>query len=202
MEKVVLDDTKKPRRWISFDAAFIVLLIATGVAIALVLKLSKQNAELKSGLSQTKGAMAGPQSAQAGDIVPGFRTVDLAGRPIDFVYDGSRRSLIYIFASGCGVCVSELPNWNRIASEAILQNYVVRGISLDSLDESRKHLGDQTLLFDVSIMPGMPLQRAYRVVSIPEVLLVSSAGTVDWVHYGGMSRQTTEDLLAMIHSGR
>jgi thiol-disulfide isomerase/thioredoxin len=202
MERAKLEDTRKPRRWVSFDAAFIVLLIATGVALAFVLKLSKQNADLKSGLAQTKGTLAGPQSAQAGDIVPGFRTVDLAGRPIDFVYNGSRKSLIYIFSSGCGVCVSELPSWNRIASEAILQNYDVRGLSLDSLEESRTHLVDKTLVFDVSTMPSMPLQRAYRVVSIPEVLLVSGDGTVDWVHYGAMTRQTTEEMLAMIRSGR
>ncbi len=202
MEKVGLERDGKPRRWASFDLGFIVLLIATAVALAFVIKLARQNADLKAGLAQTEGTLAGPQSALPGDIVPGFKAMDIEGQPINIVYDGSRRYLIYIFSPSCGVCLSEIPIWNRIASEAVSQNYKVLGMSIDSVEETRKNLSGSKLLFDLSILPSVSIQRAYRAVSIPEVIIVSGEGKVDWVHYGAMTEQTTEEILAKIRSGK
>ena len=200
MEEVALPRNVKPRRGASFDSAFVVLLIATAISLAFVIMLAKQNAGLKAGLARPEGTLAGPHAAQAGDIVPGFKTIDIARQPIDNVYDGSTRSLIFIFSPGCGVCTSELPIWNRIAGEAVSRGYKVLGVSIDSLDESRKKLSGSELVFNVAIIPSISIQRAYRAISIPEVLMVSGEGKVDWVHYGAMSRQTTEEMLAKIRS--
>jgi peroxiredoxin len=201
MENVELERAARPRRWASLDVSFVVLLIAITIAVAFVIKLARQNAQLKAGMVRPEGTLAGPHAAQSGDLVPGFKTTDIAGRPIEIVFDGSRKSLIYIFSPGCDVCTSELANWNRIAGEAVSQNYKVLGISIDSFEESRKRLADSKLQFDVAIMPSMSLQRAYRAISIPEVLIVSGDGRIDWAYYGAMNRQTTEEMLAIIRSG-
>jgi peroxiredoxin len=191
----------KPRKFVVFDLAFIILLIAAVVAIVFVVRLTKENARLKAALSDVSGTLAGPQSAEVDDIVPGFKTTDLAQRPTEIVYDGSTKSLIFIFSPTCGTCVVELPNWNRIASEALGLGYTVRGISLDPLDASRKNLASKNISFDILIMPDRSIQRAYRVVSVPEVLLVSGQGRIDWVHYGAMTEQTVEELLGKIRGG-
>jgi peroxiredoxin len=198
---MALQGLGKPRKFVVFDLAFIILLIAAAVAVAFVVKLARQNAQLKTGMAEISGTLAGPQSAEVGDIVPGFKTTDLAQQPTEIVYDGSTKFLIFIFSPECGTCVVELPDWNRIASEARGLGYTVRGISLDPLDASRKNLASRNISFDILIMPDRSIQRAYRVVSIPEVLLVSGQGKIEWAHYGAMSRQTTEELLAKLRSG-
>ena len=61
-------------------------------------------------------------------------------------------------------------------------------------------MNDVDLSFDVIVIPNKAIQRAYRVVSIPQVMLVSPAGIVEWVHYGDMSESTTQELLSKIES--
>ena len=198
-ERIVSID--KPRKWAVFDRAFIILVIAVTVSLVFLVKVARENAQLKARLSRTSGTLAGPQSAQVGDIVPSFKTIDLTERSAEIAFDGSARFLIFIFSSGCGSCAAELPTWNRIAADALARGYTVRGISLDTLEQSRTNLADKSLTFDVLIMPDMPTLRAYRVVSIPEVLLVSGAGTIEWVYNGVMSSETVDEVLTRVRAG-
>jgi len=52
--------------------------------------------------------------------------------------------------------------------------------------------------FDLVPIPDMSVQRAYRVVAVPQVMVVSENGKVEWVHYGTLSDPTTTELLSII----
>lgn len=168
------------------------------VAVFCILRLSQQNALLRSELDGSVGTLAGPPSAQTGDIVPTFRSVDLAGQPTELVFDGTKKSLIFVFSPACDTCMNEISTWNKIATQAASRSCLVRGISLDSLDESQERLKNQSVRFEILIMPSMSIRRAYRVVSIPQTMLLSALGTVDWVHYGALTDDAVDELLSKI----
>jgi len=45
-------------------------------------------------------------------------------------------------------------------------------------------------------MPGIAVQRSYRVVAVLSVMLVSKKGRVEWVHYGKLTEDLRLDLLS------
>ncbi len=194
-EKPVIAEVEKPRsKWRAFDPAYAMLVIAVVIATTYSVKVSRENAALQKREREYSGTLFGPQTAQSGDIVPAFKTTDLQGRQVEIVYDGAKRFLFFIFSSMCGACEREIPLWNALAKAETSKKFSIRGISIDSLEDSKKGVIGKDISFDVLIMPDMPTRRAYRVVSIPQVMIVSEHGTVEWVHYGGMTQDKIAEL--------
>ncbi|MEW6207702.1 MAG: redoxin domain-containing protein [Acidobacteriota bacterium] len=184
-----------------FDTAFILLIIAAVTATFFAIKFARQSSSLESKISETSGDLCGPPTSLAGDIVPAFKTVDLQGLPAEITYDGSKRFLLFIFSPACDVCAREISTLNSFLDKATSKNCLVRGISISSLEESRRNLINEKPLFEILIMPDMRTQRAYRVVSIPQIMIVSARGTVEWVNYGYLTREKQAELLEKINAG-
>lgn len=188
-----------------FDVTNIILLLAVAIAICWIVKLSRDQASLSRDQAALKistigveGTLSGPQSSQAGDMVPPFKSVNLSDEPAQIAYDGTSKYLLFIFSSKCDVCLHEIPTLNKLSSRFQASGYQVRGLSIDSLDESRQNLKDKELSIETLIMPSMAIQRTYRVVSIPQVIVVSSKGRVEWVHYGALTTESISDLLSKV----
>ena len=184
-----------------FDPIYAILMVAVLIAVGFNIVLSRQLRSMKGSRAEVSGTLAGPQQTLEGDMVPGFKTVDLQGRPSGIVYDLSKKYLVYIFSPACEVCKHELPMWNSIAAEARAKERSVLAVSIEPLDLTKAELKNQNLEFDVLIMPSMAVQRAYRVVSIPQVMLINARGTVEWVHYGALRQDQVTELLSKMDSG-
>ena len=190
--------SKQTKRSSLFDAANIILLIALAVAIGCIVNLSRDKASVKRSTVGVEGTLSGPQSSQVGDILPPFKSVNLSEEPAEINYDGSSKYLLFIFSPKCDVCEHEIPTLNKLSSRLRASGYQVKGISIDSINESRQNLKDKELAFETLIMPNMAVQRTYRVVSIPQIMLVSSKGQVEWVHYGALTDDKTTSLLSKV----
>jgi len=197
--------SKKARRDSSLSTiSNIVLTLSTIIAIGFLIllarqnaKLKRENAELRSTMLVYGGELSGPPAAQVGDVVPPFETVDLNGRPAKIVYNSSSKYVLFIFSPECGVCREQMPGWNRIAVKAKSMNYSTVGVSLRSVEITRERWKiDHN--FDILMMPGKAVQRAYRIVAEPVVMLVSSQGRVDFVHYGSLSEDGIKELLSRL----
>jgi len=179
-----------------------ILVFSIIISVALILFLSREkhkfqgeNAKLKArllSLSEVSGNLVGPASIQIGDIVPPFEALTIEGKQAGIVYDGSTKYLLYIFSPLCDVCASQLPEWNKLAGRAAAENYTTLGLSTASAEETKLNASNQS--FDILIMPSKYIQRAYRVVSEPLVIIVSSQGKIEYAHYGDL----TEDKVAEI----
>lgn len=175
-------------------------MLTTAIAIVFLVIITKENTKLRLEASQYKGALAGPQTAQIGDIVPPFYSLNLEGQQVHITYDESAKYLLYIFSPACAVCISQITVWNRLTPQAISKNIKVFGLLIDPADVAKSYLKDIQYNFNVTVLPNKAIQRAYRVVSIPQVMLVSPKGVVEWVHYGEMSEDIIRDLLSKMSS--
>jgi peroxiredoxin len=194
---IITEMGKTKSKWVYFDPAYAMLVLAVVLAVVYAIRVSRQNSDLqKKGreYNENFNTLSGPHSTQLGDLVPAFKTVDLEGKVAEFVYNGTQKNLIFIFSPMCGVCAHEIPLWNHIAKLAVQNQITVCGLSIDSLEDTKKNAVGKDISFDLLIMPDMPTRRAYRVVSIPEVLIVSSQGSVEWVHYGALTQDKLNDL--------
>jgi hypothetical protein len=106
--------------------------------------------------------------------------------------------LLYIFSPQCGVCLSEFPTWSRIASHAQSKKYRVVALSIYSDDASQEKPGAVDWNFEALRIPSVAIQRAYRVLAVPMVIVVSREGKVEWVQYGGLSGDSINEVLSVI----
>lgn len=181
-----------------FDPAYAILVVAIVLTLTYAVKVSREKAVLQARAQEYSGTLCGPQTIQEGDIVAAFEATDLQGQWRKIAYGGTKRALFFIFSPMCSTCEHEIPLWNSLAEIAASKTLTVQGISIDSLEDSRKNAVGKHISFDMLIMPDMPTRRAYRVVSIPQVILVSGHGTVEWVHYGRMTQNKLAELQAKL----
>jgi hypothetical protein len=182
------------------DLSYVILVVAVLIALVFIVLLSRENlrqrrvqAQLKSRLASAVGTISGSPEAQKGDIVPGFEGVSLSGRPAKVVYDGRSKYVLFIFSLQCDACLDEIPTWNSIVRRIKNEKYTVLGMI-----EGPSSVTVPPVDFDLVPIPDMSVQRAYRVVAVPLVMIVSEKGKVEWVHYGTLSDATTNELLSVI----
>lgn len=187
-----------PKKSSLLEPANIILLIAVIMAIIFLALLRRENSDLRSRIDNLSGTLAGTPEAQPGDIIPSFRSVNLESQPVTISFDNTSKRLLFIFSPQCSECLSQFPTWNRLTEIAESKNLPVYAVSIDGLEESRERLKHANRKFEVLIMPNQTIKRSFRVLSIPEVLLVSPKGIIEWVHYGALTDEKTEELVSII----
>jgi len=199
-EQVINPTTLKKRTNIlrRLDPAYIILLVALAIAAFWIMKLSREQAALARSMANVEGTLSGPQTSEVGDIVPPFKTQSLSGESAEITYNGTTKYLLYIFSPSCDTCQREIPTINRLYPRLQESGYQIKGVSIDPMDKSKQQLQGKELAFEILLMPNMAVQRTYRVVSIPQVMLVSARGQVAWVHYGALTSDDISDLLSKV----
>ena len=92
-------DVAEKRASLLSNATSIILVLATAVAVVFLVLATKENGRLRQEVDKYNGALAGPQTAQVGDIVPPFYSSDLQGKQAHLAYDGEiDPSLIHLCA--------------------------------------------------------------------------------------------------------
>jgi len=191
------------------DVPTVIFTVSIIIALSFILGLSRQNArlakrnaELSLELETLAGTISGSPAARAGDIVPPFEAIDLDGNKVVVAYGQSSRYLFYIFSPGCGACISQFPVWNHLATQAQTRNWVPLGVTIKSGEFTKNILEGSERNFKVLIMPNEAIQRSYRVVAEPVVMLISADGVVDWVHYGTLAEVDVSQILSRIEAGK
>jgi peroxiredoxin len=176
----------------------LLLVVALLISAFSVVWLWRENASLRTALKRSPESLWGPQALQVGDIVPTLDTIDTRGRAARISFREAKRSVVIIFSTGCDVCEEEIPVWNRLATWALSSDYPVVGISIDSLAQTQQYIINKNLAFNTLIMPGKPALRAYRVVSVPVVMIVSSRNAIEWLHYGAIGTTNLSQVMSMV----
>ena len=185
-----------------FDLSHAILFVTILIALLFIILLSRDNAkqrrlqaQLRSTLATSKGSISGPPEAQIGDVLPAFEGMSLTGKSRRVVYDGHSKYVLFIMSVHCDVCLGEISTWNSIAARIRNQEYIALGMITDS-----SMLTIPPVDFDLVAIPNMSVQRAYRVVAVPVVMVASPDGKIEWVHYGALTSDQTSELLSVIES--
>lgn len=128
-----------------------------------------------------------------GALVPDFRLLDLDGRPVHLSALG-RPAIVNFWASWCGFCIEEMPDFERLhqaAGDRVAVIGVNRAEPLHTAELFASHTGvTYTLLLDLDDA----LARPYRIIGMPTTLYVRADGVVDTVKIGF---HTFEEMTAL-----
>ena len=166
------------------------------IAAALVLVLASRNRELSSDYRKLRELATLPHS---GTVVPTFRAVTLAGRPVVVgeTTDSAARQVLFIFNTRCPFCLATIPSWKKLAdSLGRLGDVQVLSISLDSVDSTQHYTTDHTLPYPVLRFPQPKLKRLYRVVAVPQTIVLDWSGTVVYARTGMLDPESLDSVYA------
>jgi peroxiredoxin len=163
--------------WASGTDARDFWLIAIGtlatVATMTSVLLWRENRRLR---STNGGVAAAPR--QIGALAPHFTLPSVAGPVVsleDLLADG-RPCILAFVSSGCGGCVSLLPELARW-QDTITERLVLGFVTLSAAGEAEK-LAREHALTDVLVDEHLTIGHAYGVTAVPSAVLVASDGTV------------------------
>lgn len=178
----------QPRRhaWLAYAA-----LVA---AAALVVVLGKQKRDLVSQVETLRQAVREPQP---GMFMPTFTTSTLDGRPVTVgSLPGEGRQVLFVYTTTCPYCLSTLPAWKRIATIAdtiTRPRAEVLGVSLDSVDVTRRYAERHALPYPTIFFPEDKLVSIYRAGAVPLTLVLDEHGRTIYSRLGELKGQAAID---------
>jgi glutaredoxin len=157
----------------------IFLHLALVASLLVIAVLAKQNRDLKRGSGQAPKAnmRAGEYFSLAG-LTPASN-----GAQLDST---SSRQLIFVFTTRCPWCKETLPMWNSLAdSTAQKKSLPVRGICLDSLEETRASIAQNKLTLPVIVPSNKELFSHFnKLNSVPLTIVRVGTGHAPTVWQG------------------
>lgn len=189
---------KETARYAKFlEPANVVLTIAVVLALAFLVVMSRRNIVMSQEYERLKKDFDRFGTLEVGDIVPSFGGTDLDGRPVNVDFDSARTHLLLIFSTSCAACSRQLSVWSQFVPDVTVESCTVHGISLDSAEETRAFLNGVERI--PTLIPSRnTFVRAYRVRQVPQTILVSKTGVIEWIYAGILTDDKVKEILTKI----
>ncbi len=133
---------------------------------------------------------------------PDYSAVTLEGKPVSLSDLNGKVVLINVWATWCEPCREEMPDLQRLQNEFIDDEFVVVGVSIDekgSLENMKKFLQSQNIMYTVWHDPDDKFQYAFRTIGVPESTLISKEGLI--LHqWKGAFEPMSEDTISRVDS--
>lgn len=181
-----------------FDPVNIILFVAIVVALGYIGTVARNNRSLVKANQRLAERNDQFSTARVGDAVPPFTTTDLNGQEVEVGRNPAAQELLFVFSTYCSACETQLPIWERLAAQIKSKDVIVRGITLDSIDETKAYFGGKQVNLPIVIAPKEMFSRTYRVSSIPQIMLLDEERVVRWVHTGSMTPDKIRELASRI----
>lgn len=145
---------------------------------------------------QRVAAVAPCDLARPGDLVPAIEADTAEGKKVRISYTGTSKYLLFIFSSKCDDCLQQFSQWRELAQRARSKGWVVFGLSTDEEDLSHSAVNDAG--FEILRIRDAAVLRAYRINTVPSVMLVSEHGKTQWVRSGALEGGSLQELLSVM----
>lgn len=184
-----------------FDPVNLILVVAIVLALGYVVTVARNNRLLVKANQRLAERNDQVSMARVGDAVPPFTTTDLNGQAVEVGRNPAAKELLFVFSTFCSACETQLPIWEKLAAQMKSKDLIVRGVTLDSIDETKVYFAGKQLNLPIVIAPKEMFSRTYRVSSIPQIMLLDENRVVRWVHTGSMTPDKISELASRIGVG-
>lgn len=141
----------------------------------------------------------GTAGAAVGDVRPGFEHGNLDGRAVSVDEFDGRVLLTNFWATWCAPCRREMPVLQE-ASERHGDELAVVGIAMDEIEPVRAFIEELGIGYTILVGSAdvMETQRAWgnSAGALPYTVLVDEDGIIRWQHYGEVTADELDEVLA------
>ncbi|UCD24386.1 MAG: TlpA family protein disulfide reductase [Gemmatimonadota bacterium] len=101
---------------------------------------------------------------------------------------GGHVQVLFVFSTSCQYCKASLPAWKQIAAElAASEGAEVIGVSIDSVETTRRYLKENGIELPVVSLTDQRLRALYRAGITPQMLIVDARGRVSYARIGALT---------------
>lgn len=155
-----------------------VLLLLAGITLLPLMEREKSRAE-----TEDRERVAPVQGAFA----PNFSLFNLSGEQVELkaVYEQSDLTILNFWATWCGPCQREIPDFNRFAQEYRGRRVAIVAVNLQEKPaQVREFVRKQGMEFPVLLDTEAKVAREYYVTAIPTTFFIDREGRIRLVHRG------------------
>jgi peroxiredoxin len=172
------------------------LALVAAAALVVVLAAQKRGLIAKYNDLQVKYRQALTEP-RPGMYMPAFQTTTLDGRPTTIgQLPAEGRQVLLVYTTTCRFCRSSLPAWKQLTAtlEGLRSPAVdVYGVSLDSVDVTRKYAAEHALPYPTVRFPDERLASMYRAGAVPLTLVLDEEGRTVYSRLGELKAQAAID---------
>ena len=143
------------------------------------------------GQQGTRASMAGRSERRA---APAFRLTDASGKPINLSDFRGRPVVVNLWATTCGGCVKELPEFVALDRSHRSKGLTIIGVSMDVLyndlkstreawDRVKPFVETHAMRYPVVVDDGS-VEKGFNVTALPATYLIDKAGSIAAVYIG------------------
>jgi cytochrome c biogenesis protein CcmG, thiol:disulfide interchange protein DsbE len=183
-----MEELKKKTNWVQLIG--IVLIIFLGVEDVLLILQNKQ-------LKATINTLTTPQMEplKTGDRLEPVKIQSFDGSRSDLIYsDSTKKYLLFLFSTTCPHCEKNIPIWQSLI--ASMDNHIkILGVSTQKLNETKQFIQGKIVNFRiVTAYEDTSFQRKYRVIGVPETILIDGEGKVEKVWMGELQPDQINEI--------
>jgi peroxiredoxin len=179
---------------ISRNLPYVALLAASLLVVVLGVQKRRLDNEVSDLRGQVTRAIREPRR---GMYMPAFNTATLDGRPATIgSAPGAGRQVLLVYTTTCRYCLASLDSWKKIAGTLDTLSTVraeVFGVSLDSVEATRKYTQRHALPYPTVRFPEDKLVSMYRAGAVPVTLVLDEEGRTLYSRVGQLSDQAAID---------
>jgi peroxiredoxin len=161
---------------LSFNTVLTLFLVCS---VVINVMLARRVAALK----QAADDAAQGRRLKPGTPMPPMEVKSLDGSPVTVSYEGSLKTVLYVFSVTCHWCEQNLDNIKALSASAP-GRYRLVGISLDRDDAGavRDYVSKHGLTFPVYYEPSLATFKSYKLGGTPQTIVISPDSKVmnDW----------------------
>lgn len=151
--------------------------------------------------TDTTGSGTTPTSTRRTIPLPEITVFDPEGNPVKLSSFKGKKLVINAWASWCGPCKAEMPDFEALDEEAEDYQIVMVNIpgGLETRENSDKFLKDNQLEFSTMLYDNdLELSMALEITSIPTSIFVDAEGNIHYYQQGMMTKMQVQSALATI----
>ena len=131
-----------------------------------------------------------------GNLAPDFTLTTLEGDTVSLEDYRGQAVLLNFWATWCGPCRQEMPDFNTVYEDARDRGFTVLAINLEESSDQVGDFADElALTFPILLDSDGQINRQYRVNSYPTSLLIDGNGVIHGKYVGGLSEETLREVL-------
>lgn len=144
----------------------------------------------------------GAQAVKAGSPAPEIDLPLLAGGRVQLSKLRGHPAVVSFWGTWCPPCRSEFPELMRLHTAHSDDGLVVLGVNGRdqelSTKDVKKFVDEFTVSFPIALDQRGSARRAYRLVGLPTTVFIDSAGVIQRINMGPISREEIDRGLALI----
>jgi peroxiredoxin len=117
------------------------------------------------------------------------------GQLVRFDYTNfTGKYLFFVLRTRCPHCEKNLERWNYLADYGENNPVTVFGVSLDDLETTRQYMTHGAVRFYLTAVADTTFARKYKIIGVPETILVNGDGIFERVWRGELSTDQLHEI--------